>query len=33
MIHQQASTLELGYQETSDGGGLVMNGGSDSDCC
>jgi hypothetical protein len=32
MIHEQASGIELGFQQTADGGGLVMNGGG-SDCC
>ncbi|CAM4021229.1 hypothetical protein [Alkalicoccus chagannorensis] len=32
MVHEHTQDLELAYQETSDGGGLVMNNGG-SECC
>ncbi|WP_160058054.1 hypothetical protein [Alkalicoccus saliphilus] len=32
VAHEQSGNLELAFQQTDDGGGLVMNNGS-SDCC
>ncbi|WP_181186219.1 hypothetical protein [Alkalicoccus urumqiensis] len=31
-VHEHTKELELAFQQTDDGGGLVMNNGA-SDCC